>query len=98
MLKHSGFNDCFWAEALLTAVHIINLSLSRPLSLKILQELWSRKTPDYDKLRIFGYEAYTLVPKDDRRKLESWSRKCIFLGYEPEGSFGYRLWDPETRQ
>jgi hypothetical protein len=38
------------------------------------------------------------VPKDDRRKLESRSWKCIFLGYGPNGSFGYRLWDPETHQ
>ena len=98
MLKHSGLGDGFWAEALLTAVHIINLSPSRPLEDKVPQELWSEKTPDYNRLRIFGCEAYALVPKDDRRKLESRSRKCIFLGYRPDGSFGYRLWDPETSQ
>ena len=98
MLKHSGLSDGFWAEALLTAVHIINLSPSRPLGYKIPQELWSGKTPDYSRLRIFGCEAYALVPKDDRRKLESQSRKCFFLVYGPDGSFGYRLWDPETRQ
>ena len=98
MLKHSGLSHGFWAEALLTVIHIINLSPSRPLGYKIPQELWSRKTPDYGKLRIFGCEAYALVPKDDRRKLESRSRKCIFLGYGPDGSFGYRLWNPETGQ
>jgi hypothetical protein len=50
MLHHSGLSDGFWAEPLLTAVHIINMSPSRP------------------------------------------------LGYGPDGSFGYRLWDPETHQ
>jgi hypothetical protein len=98
MLHQSGLSDGFWAEALLTAVHIINMSPSRPLGSKIPQELWTQRKQDYGKLRIFGCEAYALVAKDDRRKLESWSRKCIFLGYGPEGSFGYRLWDPETRQ
>ena len=39
MLKHSELSDGFWAEALLMAVHIINISLSRPLGYKIPQEL-----------------------------------------------------------
>ena len=80
MHKHSGLSDGFWAEALLTAVHIINLLPSRPLGYKIPQELSSGKTPDYGALQIFGCEAYTLVPKDNRRKLDSRSRNCIFLG------------------
>jgi transposase InsO family protein len=39
MLHHSGLSEGFWAAALLTAVDIINMSPSRPLGLKILQEL-----------------------------------------------------------
>jgi hypothetical protein len=61
-------------------MHIINMSPSRPLGLKIPQELWTGRKPDYDKLQIFGCEAYALVPKDKHRKLKSRSRKCIFLG------------------
>jgi hypothetical protein len=49
-------------------------------------------------MRIFGCEVYALVPRDERRKLESRSRKCIFLRYRPDGSFGYRLLDMETYQ
>jgi transposase InsO family protein len=41
MLHHSGLTDGFWAEVLLTAVHIINMSPSRPLGLKIQLELWT---------------------------------------------------------
>jgi hypothetical protein len=89
MLHHFGLSDGFWPEALLTAMHIINMLPSRPLGSKILQELWTQRKPDYGKLRIFRCEAYALVPKDDRRKLKSRSRKCIFLGYGPDGSFGY---------
>ena len=48
------------------AVHIINMSPSRPLGLKIPQEIWTGNKPSYDKLRIFGCEAYALIPKDDR--------------------------------
>ena len=70
MLQHSGLSDNFWAEALLTAIHIIKMSPSRPLGLKIPQEIWTGSKPNYDKLRIFCCEAYALIPKDDRRKLE----------------------------
>jgi hypothetical protein len=77
MLHHFGLSEGFWVEALLTAVHIINRSPSRPLRSKILQELYTRKKRDYGKLQIFGCEAYALVPRDKRRKLESRSRKCV---------------------
>jgi hypothetical protein len=78
--------------------HIINISPSKPLGSKIPQELWTGQKPDYGKLQIFGCEPYALVLRDERRKLESRSRKCVFLGYGPDGSFGYSLWDSETQQ
>ena len=98
MLQHSGLSNGFWVEALLTTVHIINMSPSRPLRLKIPQEIWTSSKSSYDKLRIFGCEAYALIPKYDHRKLEPRSRKHVFVGYGPDGEIGYRLWDPEHRQ
>ena len=91
MLQHSALSNGFWTEALLTGVHIFNMSPTRPLEFQILQELWTGSKPNYEKLRIFGCEAYALIPKDDRRKLEPRSRKCVFLGYGPDGEIGYRL-------
>ena len=64
MLQHSGLSDGVWAEDLLTVVHIINMSPSRPLGLQIPQEIWIDSKANYDKLRIFWCEAYTLIPKD----------------------------------
>jgi hypothetical protein len=102
VLHHSGHADGFWAEALLTAVHIImhiiNMSPSKPLGSKIPQDLWIGRKIDYRKLRIFGCEAYLLVLQDECCKLKSRSRKYIFLGYGPNGNFGYRLWDLESHQ
>jgi hypothetical protein len=85
MLHHSGLSEGFWAEALLTAVHITICLRLRLLDRKLC------KIFGLQELRIFGCEAYTLVSRDERRKLESRSRKCIFLGYELDGSFGYLL-------
>ena len=41
MLQHSRLSDGFWAEVLLTVVHIINMSASKPLGLLIPQQLRS---------------------------------------------------------
>ena len=97
MLHHANLPQGFWVEAVRTAIHVINLSPSTAKGLKVAQELWTGKTPNYDHLRVFGCEAYVHVPKQLRQKLDFKSRKCIFLGYGVDGQFGYRLWDPETR-
>ena len=44
MLQHSGLPDGLWAEALLTVVHIINMSPSRPLRVQIPQEIWTKES------------------------------------------------------
>jgi len=51
---------------------------------------------DYSTLRIFGCPAYSLVDSQKRNKLESKSKKCIFIEFT-KGVKGFRLWDPEKR-
>ena len=79
----------FWAEALQMAVYLINLESSREIRLEVPQALWSGKQPTYDRLRIFGCEAYAFIPRDKRTKLAPHATKCIFLGYGTDGDFGY---------
>ena len=88
----------FWAEALETAVSLINLSPSKAIRLEVPQALWSGKEPTYDKLHIFRCEAYAFIPRDKRTKLAPHATKCLFLGYGSDVEFGYRLWDPENRK
>ena len=61
------------------------MSPSGPLSYKISQELWTRKTPNYGKLWIFGGEAYTTCAK-------GWTLELCLPGNGLDGSFGYKLW------
>ncbi|WP_219822522.1 reverse transcriptase domain-containing protein, partial [Enterobacter cloacae complex sp. 2DZ2F2B] len=99
MLSNAQLPNGFWAEAVSTAVHLVNRSPSKVLHKDSVPEMvWSGKMPSYKVLRVFGYEAYTHVPKEFRNKLEPKSRKCIFLGYGNSGEMGYRLWDPESRK
>ena len=98
MLQQAGLKLEFWAEALQTAVYLINLAPSRAIRLEVPQALWSGKQPTYDRLCIFGCEAYAFIPREKRTKLAPHATKCIFLGYGTDGDFGYRLWDPENRK
>jgi len=98
MLSNAGLPNGFWAEALATAVHLINRSPNKKLDLKVAEEIWSGKPPSYKHLRVFGCEAYCHIPKEFRDKLAPKSKKCIFLGYGESGEMGFRLWDPEARK
>jgi len=42
--------------------------------------------------RIFGCPAYVHIPSEERSKLDSKSKKCIFIGFKKEVK-GYKLWD-----
>ena len=44
-------------------------------------EAWTGEKLQVDGLRIFGCQAFVHVPKDEKKKLDSKSRKCILLGY-----------------
>ncbi len=56
-------------------------------------EVWTKEKPQVGHLRVFGCEAYTHIPKDERRKLDAKAKKCILVGYGKETK-GYRLYDP----
>ena len=98
LLQPSGLNLEFWAEALQATVYVINMSSSKAIRLEVPQALWSGKEPSYDRLRIFGCEAYAFIPREKRTKLAPHATKCIFIGYGTDGEFGYRLWELENRK
>ncbi|KAL7219494.1 hypothetical protein ACSBR2_012530 [Camellia fascicularis] len=77
-----------------TTVDVINLSPSFPLNGDVPERVWTRKDVSYEHLRVFGCRAFVHILKDERSKLDSKLRQCIyiFLGYGRD-EFGYRLWD-----
>ncbi|MCO5554619.1 hypothetical protein L7F22_008151 [Adiantum nelumboides] len=91
MLSMASLPPKFWGEAVITVVHIVNQSLSTPLNFKIPQEMWTTKKPNYNRLRVFGCEVFSHIPKDLRKKLDPKSHKCIFIGYGVDGEMGYHL-------
>jgi len=76
---------------------VINRSPSTAIELKTPMEMWTGKPADYSQLHIFGSPVYVMYNTQEVSKLDSKSRKCVFLGYA-DGVKGYRLWDPTAHK
>ena len=92
MLLNSKLPKKFWGEAISTAVYLKNRTPVKALN-KTPFEVWHGKKSKVSHLRVFGSDAYAHVPRDERAKFDTKTRKCIMVGY---GSVtkGYRLYDP----
>eukprot|EP00253_Pinus_taeda_P016539 PITA_16539 len=86
MLSGARLGQEIWAEAVETTCYLVNKSPSSMLKDKTPQEVWIGKKPFLSHLRVFRCDAYVHVPKEKRTKLDSKSKKCIFIGptKEPE--------------
>lgn len=95
MIHSKKMDKKFWAEAVNTAVHVLNRTGTSTVAEKSPYELWYNKQPKIDHLRIFGTEVFVHVPKEKRRKFDPKAIKCLFIGYDNH-SKGYRVWNPKT--
>ena len=99
MLEDAKLDQQFWGFAVATAAHIHNRLPSRSHNDKSTLEPWSGEIPTLDYLRVFGSVAYTLVPTERTRKLDSRSTKCILVGYdENAGRKTYRVYNPVLKR
>ena len=94
MLVNSNLPCTFWAEALSTATYLRNRSPTKAVSGMTPYEAWTGIKPQVGGLRVFGCQAFVHIPKEERKKLEVKSRKCVLLGYGSTTK-GYRLYDPQ---
>ncbi|KAJ0491696.1 putative RNA-directed DNA polymerase [Helianthus annuus] len=93
MLKAKSLGNQFWGEAVATAVYLLNLSPTKAVEGKTPFEAWYALKPSVSHLRVFGCPAYGLIPSQHRKKLDTKSNKCIFVGYCTQ-SKAYRLYNP----
>jgi len=84
LLDNAGLPDIFWNYAAMTAVYIINCSPTRALQGNMSPlEAFTGQKPNYKNLHVFGCICHS-KPKVGT-KLDTYSQKCIFLGYIPNG-------------
>ena len=91
MLDGARLPQRFWAETLSTTVYLRNRCSTKAVEKATPFEAWFGEKPRVDHLRVFGSTAYAHVAKDERGKLDSKAKRCIFLGYGTETK-GYRLY------
>ena len=84
LLSQSKLPKTFWGEALLIAVHVLNLSPCVPLQSNTPERVWSGKDISYGHLRVFGCKAFVHIPKDEKSKLDVKTRQCVFIGYSQD--------------
>ncbi|KAI5343667.1 hypothetical protein L3X38_011543 [Prunus dulcis] len=97
MLHEKGMTYDFWAEAINTAVYLLNRCPTKSLKKVTPFEAYTGRKPGIAHLKIFGSLCHVLIPSALRHKLEENSHKCIFVGYGLCEK-GYRLFDPSTRK
>ncbi|KAE8915761.1 hypothetical protein PF005_g28154 [Phytophthora fragariae] len=89
LLYHRSMHLRWWAEAVNTAVFIINRTPNSVNNVTA-YEIWYGKRPNLKNVKIFGSTGFAHIPKEKRKKLDAKSFKCKFLGY-PFGTKGYRV-------
>ena len=88
---------CHTDSALSTATYLRSRCPTKAVSGMTPFEAWTGEKPRVDGLRVFGCQAFAHIPKDERKKLDSKSRKCVLLGYGTITK-GYRLYDPAKKR
>ena len=90
MLEDSKMPKELWAEAAVTASYIRNRSPTSTRT-KTPWELFFKQKPDVSNMRAFGARAYSFIPKQLRRKLDSHTERGRLVGYDAS-SKAYRLY------
>src|SRR3954471_18438929 len=73
----------YWAEAVLTATLLINVTPSSVIGDVSPYSRMHGVPFDYSSLRTFGCVCFVLLPNHEKDKLSSKTSRCIFVGYSP---------------
>ena len=87
----------YWAEAVSTAVYIMNRTPIAAVHNVTLEEKFTGTKPNLAHLKVFGCIAYVHVLDELRTKLDPKAEKCVLIGYSLEQK-GYKCYNPVTRQ
>ncbi|TYZ67817.1 hypothetical protein PybrP1_004853, partial [[Pythium] brassicae (nom. inval.)] len=92
MLFYKQVELKWWAEAVNTAVYLVNRSPNAARPRVTPHEVVFGETPRLDHLRVFGSLGYAHVDAPGRRKIDAKAFKCMLVGYA-EVAKAYRVVD-----
>ena len=73
MLSYSGLSQGFWGEAMLTACYLLNMVPNKRNKVTP-YELWTKKKPNLNYLRVWGCRAVVRLPDP---KLKTLGEKAL---------------------
>ncbi|KAI0488890.1 hypothetical protein KFK09_028729 [Dendrobium nobile] len=97
LLHAANLPNQFWADAVSTAIHLINRLPNKSNSHTSPYQLLYHKQPSYDHLRVFGCLCYPWLKPYADNKLAPRSQDCIFIGYSPHHK-GYKCFNLQTNK
>ncbi|GJZ92132.1 zinc finger, CCHC-type containing protein [Tanacetum coccineum] len=80
MLSYSGLSQWFGGEAMLTACYLLNRVPNKRNKITP-YELWTKKKPNLNHLRVWGCRAVVRLPDPKLKNLGERGIECIFVGY-----------------
>jgi hypothetical protein len=92
MLQNRCVPNRFWAEAVFTAVYLLNRSPMMVVKQKTPEESCCGRNPKVIHLKVFGSTTYTWIPAAKRTKLDLKSKKMMLIGHSDTHN-AYRLVD-----
>lgn len=93
MLLAANLEEQLWAEAISTAVYIINRTGPTPVG-ETPYKLWHGKDVVIEHLKIFGTECFIHIPKQKCKKFDKKALRGFLVGY-CENKDGYRVYVPD---
>lgn len=97
MPKGKNLSNGFCAEGINIAVCLRSMSPKTIVDFKTPFEALLGFKPAVSHLRFFGSKYFSHVQKEDRKKLDSKTIKCIFVGYCTQFK-DYKLFNPSTHK
>ncbi|KAL8132571.1 hypothetical protein AgCh_008162 [Apium graveolens] len=95
MLLISGLPQSMWGEAILSANNILNITMRKNKDVSP-YEMWKKKKPSYQHLKVWGCLAKVPIPTPKKVKIGPKTVDCIFIGYPPH-STAYRFLVHESK-
>ena len=95
MLVSSGVNQNMWGDAILSANYLLN-KIPHKKKDETPYELWWKRKPSYEYLKVWGCLAKVVVPLPKAQKIGPKTVDCIFIGYADHSS-AYRFLVHESK-
>ena len=102
LLLSSNVPKRFWGEVVLTTTYLINRLPFKVLDFSTPHQVFLQHFPQSRLIsslpsKIFGCTMFVHIHQQHWTKLDSWSSKCIFLGYSPNQK-GYKYFCPNNQR